>query len=123
MMTIKREYSESAFVQNGFPGKRRTWQSVGICCACLVICAPGLARESASATAKQELPDPVTTYLNAIDDAEYESGAYSTQLGDLYLGLGQSWFQQGNYDEAKIAFQRGLQIERVNWFLRLQSTL
>ena len=117
MMTNRKDYLESVILQNWNPGKLRLWQGVGAFLLCLVFSVSGLARESASATAKQELPDPVTTYLNAIDNAEYESGAYSTQLGDLYLGLGQSWFQQGNYDEAKKAFQRGLQIERVNYGL------
>jgi hypothetical protein len=32
--------------------------------------------------------DPISDYLDAIETAEEERSAYSTELSDLYLGLG-----------------------------------
>jgi tetratricopeptide (TPR) repeat protein len=58
--------------------------------------------------------DPVTTYLNAIDSAEVFNGAYSMDLADLYLGLGNSLLNENELDEAKEAFQQGMQVIRVN---------
>jgi len=61
--------------------------------------------------------DPVTTYLDAIDEAEVMNGAYSTELADLYLGLGKSLLDNKELDDAKQAFQQGSQIVRVNFGL------
>lgn len=61
--------------------------------------------------------DPVTTYLNAIDRAEAEFNAYSIELSDLYLGLGQAFAEAREYEKARQAFQQGVQIERVNFGL------
>jgi tetratricopeptide (TPR) repeat protein len=74
------------------------------------------------AQAKSEPPnfkqsDPVSDYLDAIDIAEAELSAYSLELSDLYLGLGQSHLANREYDRARQAFQRGMQIERVNFGL------
>jgi tetratricopeptide (TPR) repeat protein len=74
------------------------------------------------AQAKSDAPnfkqsDPVSDYLDAIDIAEAELSAYSLELSDLYLGLGQSHLANREYDRARQAFQRGMQIERVNFGL------
>ncbi|MFT5139228.1 MAG: tetratricopeptide (TPR) repeat protein [Lysobacterales bacterium] len=61
--------------------------------------------------------DPVTTYLNAIDNAEVINGAYSLDLADLYLGLGNSLLESNEIDSAKEAFQQGMQVVRVNFGL------
>lgn len=78
------------------------------------------------AAAQSDLPDlkqsdPVTDYLNAIDTAEAELSAYSMELSDLYLGLGKSHFSKQEYERARRAFQRGMQIERVNFGLNSLS--
>lgn len=63
---------------------------------------------------QQPISDPVTDYMNAIDNVEAEYSAYSPELSDLYLGLGKSLYSRQEYPEARQAFQRGMQIERVN---------
>ena len=74
------------------------------------------------ASAQSDIPsfkesDPVSDYLDAIDIAEAELSAYSLELSDLYLGLGKSHLSNREYDRARRAFQRGMQIERVNFGL------
>lgn len=61
--------------------------------------------------------DQVNEYLFAIDRAEANSNAYSPELADLYLGLGQSLLQRQEFENAKEAFQQGMQIVRVNFGL------
>ena len=61
--------------------------------------------------------DQVNEYLFAIDRAEASSNAYSPELADLYLGLGQSLVQRQEFEDAKEAFQQGMQIVRVNFGL------
>ena len=61
--------------------------------------------------------DAVNYYLDAIDDAEAVSGAYSTDLAELYQGLGNSMLEQQNLEDAKEAFQQVIQIVRVNYGL------
>tara|TARA_B110000902_G_scaffold21698_1_gene24310 strand:+ start:688 stop:2073 length:1386 start_codon:yes stop_codon:yes gene_type:complete len=78
------------------------------------------------ATAQSTLPDfkesdPVSDYLEAIDTAESELSAYSLELSDLYLGLGKSHLSKQEYVRARQAFQRGMQIERVNFGLNSLS--
>lgn len=63
------------------------------------------------------ISDPVADYMNAIDNVEAEYSAYSTELSDLYLGLGKSLYSREEYENARRAFQRGMQIERVNYGL------
>jgi len=62
-------------------------------------------------------PDAVTTYLNAIDRTEAEFNAYSMELTDLYQGLGKSLYERGEFEDAKEAYQQGVQIIRVNFGL------
>ena len=66
---------------------------------------------------QQRISDPVEDYIDAIDTVEAEYSSYSTELSDLYLGLGKSLYLRQNYTEARQAFQRGMQIERVNYGL------
>lgn len=70
-----------------------------------------------------ESPDnnPISDYLNAIESAEAERSAYSAELSDLYLGLGKSHFSNREYEQARLAYQRGMQIERVNYGLNSLS--
>ena len=78
---------------------------------------------TASLATAQTLPtevtqgDPVTDYLDAIETAEAELSAYSVELSDLYFGLGKSHFSKREYERARQAYQRGMQIERVNYGL------
>ncbi|MCS5594818.1 MAG: tetratricopeptide repeat protein [Porticoccaceae bacterium] len=65
--------------------------------------------------------DTIESYLTAIDGLEAEHGAYSSQLSDLYLGLGKSYSSKTEYSDALAAFQRGMQIERVNFGLHSLS--
>lgn len=53
-------------------------------------------------------------YLDAIDLVEAEQGAYSEQLSDLYLSLGRAFIVQEDFQNAKQAFEQGMQIERIN---------
>jgi tetratricopeptide (TPR) repeat protein len=78
------------------------------------------------ASAQADIPalkesDPVRDYLDAIDSAEAELSAYSLELSDLYLGLGKSHLSNQEYTRARQAFQRGMQIERVNFGLNSLS--
>jgi tetratricopeptide (TPR) repeat protein len=66
---------------------------------------------------QQPISDPVEDYRDAINNVEAEYSAYSTKLSDLYLGLGKSLYSKQSYADARQAFQRGMQIERVNYGL------
>lgn len=57
---------------------------------------------------------PTTDYLDAIEAVEAEHSAYSPQLSDLYLSLGHAYVAQADFQSAKRAFERGMQIERIN---------
>ena len=70
---------------------------------------------------QQPMSDPVSDYMNAIDNVEAEYSAYSTELSDLYLGLGKSLYSRQEYEKARQAFQRGMQIQRVNYGLNSLS--
>ena len=59
--------------------------------------------------------DAVTSYLDAISDAEAMGGSYSAELGDLYLGLGKSLVEVGDLKAAREAFQQGVTVARVNY--------
>lgn len=53
-------------------------------------------------------------HLNAIDDIEAEHSAYASELGELYMGLGQIHENRNEYPQALVAYQRGMQTERIN---------
>ncbi len=59
----------------------------------------------------------ISDYLIAIDEVEAHQGAYSAELSDLFMGLGNSYITKQQYDDANLAFQRGMQIERINFGL------
>jgi tetratricopeptide (TPR) repeat protein len=58
--------------------------------------------------------DPVNEYLDAIDRIEVDHGPYATELSDLFLGLGQTLIDLGEYERARDAFHRGVLVVRVN---------
>ena len=60
-------------------------------------------------------------HLNAIDDIEAEHSAYASELGELYMGLGQIHEKRNEYPQALAAYQRGLQTERINFGLNAVS--
>jgi len=70
---------------------------------------------------EQDQTDSIGNYLTAIDNLEAEHSAYSSQLSDLYMGLGNSYASNKEYSDALAAFQRGMQIERVNFGLHSLS--
>jgi tetratricopeptide (TPR) repeat protein len=70
---------------------------------------------------QQPASDPVSDYMDAIDNIEAEYSAYSTELSDLYLGLGKSLYSRQEYEKARQAFQRGMQIQRINYGLNSLS--
>lgn len=59
-------------------------------------------------------PNPANQYLDAIDRIEGDYGPYATELSDLYLGLGQTLLDTGDYEQARDAFHRGVLVVRVN---------
>ena len=89
----------------------------GFLLVCLSFSIPSWAEDDAVIAAYVPTVDPVDNYLDAIDDNEAVHGAYSTELADLYMGLGQSLMDKQDYDEAKKAFQQGVLITRVNFGL------
>jgi tetratricopeptide (TPR) repeat protein len=93
---------------------------------CLILTSLFTSLVTSLASAQSSLPDfkesdPVADYLDAIDVAEAELSAYSLELSDLYLGLGKSHLSKQEYAQARQAFQRGMQIERVNFGLNSLS--
>ena len=58
--------------------------------------------------------EPANDYLDAIDSIEGDYGPYATELSDLYLGLGQTLLDSGDYERARDAFHRGVMVVRVN---------
>jgi tetratricopeptide (TPR) repeat protein len=59
-------------------------------------------------------PDPKLPYLDAIDRLEEDYGPYAIELSDLYLGLGEVFLNEGEYEEARDAYHRGVMVVRVN---------
>jgi tetratricopeptide (TPR) repeat protein len=57
---------------------------------------------------------PAQDYLDAIDRIEGEFGPYASELSDLYLGLGQTYLDNGDFELARDAFHRGVMAVRVN---------
>lgn len=59
-------------------------------------------------------PEPTRPYLDAIDRIEEEYGPYASELSDLYLGLGEEYLKEGDYEGARDAYHRGVMVVRVN---------
>ncbi len=85
---------------------------------CATLCSLSIAQSSSLDIVES---DPVTDYLDAIETAEADRSAYSVELSDLYFGLGKSHFTKREYERARRAYQRGMQIERVNYGLNSLS--
>ncbi len=59
----------------------------------------------------------VEAYLIALEQAEAEFGAYGEASADIYIGLGNALLENKEFDKARDAFSRGMQIQRVNFGL------
>jgi tetratricopeptide (TPR) repeat protein len=59
----------------------------------------------------------VEAYLGALERAETDFGAYGEESADIYIGLGNALRQNREFDKARDAFSRGMQIQRVNFGL------
>jgi len=75
-----------------------------------------------SANSYSQLPDDkteqtISDYLSAIDAVEADQGAYSAELSDLFMGLGNAYVSKEEYNDANLVFQRGMQIQRINFGL------
>lgn len=75
-----------------------------------------------SANSYSQLPDDkteqtISDYLTAIDALEADQGAYSAELSDLFMGLGNAYVSKKEYNDANLVFQRGMQIQRINFGL------
>ncbi|MDX1556697.1 MAG: hypothetical protein R3212_11770, partial [Xanthomonadales bacterium] len=110
------------------PGRRlsRPAACVGLALAMLLAGQGGFAQEPDSVDLEETLaaeeetpkfivpPDPKRPYLDAIDRMEEELGPYAENLSDLYLGLGEEYLKEGDYDNARDAYHRGVMTVRVN---------
>lgn len=59
----------------------------------------------------------IEAYLRALGQAETDFGAYGEESADIYIGLGNAWRENREFDKARDAFSRGMQIQRVNFGL------
>ena len=69
------------------------------------------------ATNAQDNNSNIEQYLEEIDRIEATEGAYSAQLSDLFMSLGMSYQEKVDYENANLAFQRGMQLEKINYGL------
>jgi len=53
-------------------------------------------------------------YLAAIDRIEADYGPYAVELSDMFMGLGQTLMNSGDFEQARDAFHRGVMVLRVN---------
>jgi tetratricopeptide (TPR) repeat protein len=97
-------------------GLHRGQPRAGFACvlAGLFFLGPAIGQETATGSDYVSPREPVNDYLDAIDRIEADSGPYATELSDLYLGLGQSLLDSGDYEKARDAFHRGVMVMRVN---------
>jgi len=92
--------------------QRQPALGLGCILACLIWLEPVVGQE--------EIADydfhtnPANQYLDAIDNIEAEYGPYAMELMDLYQGLGQTLLKNGEFEQARDAFQRGVLVVRVN---------
>jgi tetratricopeptide (TPR) repeat protein len=96
---------------SGLPG-RQSLPALGCVLAGLFLAHSALAQ--LPETGYVSPPNPVNEYLDAIDGIEGDFGPYATELSDLYLGLGQTLLNSGDYEQARDAFHRGVLVVRVN---------
>jgi tetratricopeptide (TPR) repeat protein len=97
-------------------GLHRGQPLAGFACvlAGLFFLGPAFGQETGTDTDYVAPREPSNDYLDAIDRIEAENGPYATELSDLYLGLGQSLLDNGEYEQARDAFHRGVMVMRVN---------
>ena len=69
------------------------------------------------ATNAQDNNSNIEQYLEEIDRIEATEGAYSAALSDLLMSLGMSYQEKVDYENANLAFQRGMQLEKINYGL------
>ena len=69
------------------------------------------------ATNAQDNNTNIEQYLEEIDRIEATEGAYSAALSDLLMSLGMSYQEKVDYENANLAFQRGMQLEKINYGL------
>ena len=69
------------------------------------------------ATNAQDNNSNIEQYLEEIDRIEATEGAYSAALPDLLMSLGMSYQEKVDYENANLAFQRGMQLEKINYGL------
>ena len=69
------------------------------------------------ATNAQDNNSNIEQYLEEIDRIEATEGAYSAALTDLLMSLGMSYQEKVDYENANLAFQRGMQLEKINYGL------
>ena len=95
-------------------GLRQRQPTVGLGCilASLLLLDPALGQEEG--TDYEFHYNPANQYLDAIDNIEAEYGPYAMELMDLYQGLGQTFVKNGEFEQARDAFQRGVLVVRVN---------
>lgn len=58
--------------------------------------------------------DPVTVYLEAIQQAQSLDGPYAEELVDLYFGYANALLEEGDLEAARDAFHRTVMVTRVN---------
>lgn len=92
--------------------KRKSRRLAGCVLASFALMGSAIGEDPAGAY--QSPVNPADVYLDAIDDIEADYGPYATELSDLYVGLGQTLFDLGEYDRARDAFNRGVMVQRVN---------
>jgi len=92
--------------------QRQFMFSLGCVLAVLFLSDPALGQQ---ADLGHILPNETANqYLDAIEQMEADYGSYSTELSDLYMGLGQTLLNNGDYEQARDAFHRGVMVLRVN---------
>ena len=69
------------------------------------------------ATNAQDNNSNIEQYLEEIERIEATAGAYSAELSDLFMSLGMSYLEKVDYENANLAFQRGMQLEKINYGL------
>jgi tetratricopeptide (TPR) repeat protein len=94
--------------------RRRSTPGVACVLAGLLFLGPAVGEETGAGAHYVSPREPVNDYRDAIDRIEADSGPYATELSDLYLGLGQSLLDHGEYEQARDAFHRGVMVMRVN---------
>ena len=65
----------------------------------------------------QGTAESINQYLEEIDLVEANEGSYSSQLSDLLMSLGNSYQANSDFENANLVYQRGMQIEKINYGL------